>query len=66
MITKKLKILCYGHMLLVVLMVKKFLERCMKKNCKRKIKQSRIEKVIKRKGDKQCVKWKEYDNSFTS
>ena len=38
----------------------------MKKNCKRKIKQSRIEKVIKRKGDKQCVKWKEYDNSFTS
>ena len=26
----------------------------------------RIEKVIKRKGDKLYVKWKEYDNSFNS
>ena len=26
----------------------------------------RMEKVIKRKGDKLCVKWKGYDNSFTS
>ena len=26
----------------------------------------RIEKVIKRKGDKICVKWKGYDNSFNS
>ena len=26
----------------------------------------RIEKVIKRKGDKLCVKWKGYDNSFNS
>ena len=26
----------------------------------------RIEKVIKRKGDKLYVKWKGYDNSFTS
>ena len=26
----------------------------------------RIEKVIKRKGDKLCVKWKSYDNSFNS
>ena len=25
-----------------------------------------IEKVIKRKGDKLCVKWKGYDNSFNS
>ena len=26
----------------------------------------RIEKVLKRKGDKLCVKWKGYDNSFNS
>ena len=26
----------------------------------------RIEKIIKRKGDKLHVKWKEYDNSFNS
>ena len=26
----------------------------------------RIEKVIRRKGDKLCVKWKGYDNSFNS
>ena len=26
----------------------------------------RIEKVIKKKGNKLCVKWKEYDNSFNS
>ena len=26
----------------------------------------RTEKVIKRKGDKLCVKWKEHDNSFNS
>ena len=26
----------------------------------------RIEKVIKRKGDKLCVKWKGYDSSFNS
>ena len=26
----------------------------------------RIEKIIKRKGDKLCVKWKGYDNSFNS
>ena len=27
---------------------------------------SRIEKVLKRKGDKLCVKWKGYDNRFNS
>ena len=26
----------------------------------------RIEKVIKKKGDKLCVKWKGYDNTFNS
>ena len=29
-------------------------------------KESRIEKVIKREGDKLYVKWKGYDNSFNS
>ena len=36
----------------------------MRKNCKKQ--EFRIEKVIKRKGDKLCVKWKGYDNSFNS
>ena len=39
----------------------------MKKNCKRLIKKEfRIEKVLKRKGDKLYVKWKGYDNSLNS
>ena len=29
-------------------------------------KEVRIEKVLKKKGDKLYVKWKRYDNSFTS
>ena len=29
-------------------------------------KEFRIEKVLKRKGDKLCVKWKGYHNSFNS
>ena len=29
-------------------------------------KEFRTEKVIKRKGDKLCVKWKDYDNSLNS
>ena len=43
----------------MISMVEKSLEHFMKKNC-------RIEKVIKRKGDKLYVKWKGYDNSFNS
>ena len=44
-------------MLLVILTVKKLLERFMKKNCKNTNKKEfRIEKVIKRKGDKLYVK----------
>ena len=39
-IKKKLKILYHGHMLLVILTVKKLLERFMKKNCKKQIKKS--------------------------
>ena len=39
----------------------------MKKNCKRLInKKFRIEKVIKKKGDKLYVKWKGYDSSFNN
>ena len=38
----------------------------MKKNCKKQIKKLRIEKVLKRKGDKLYVKWRGYDNSFNS
>ena len=36
----------------------------MKKNWKKQIKEFRIEKVIKRKGDKLYVKWKGYNNLF--
>ena len=39
----------------------------MKKNCKKtNQKELRIEKVIKSKGDKLYVKWKDYDNSFNN
>ena len=43
-------------MLLVILKVKTFLERFAKKNCKKKLKELRVEKVIKTKGDKLHVK----------
>ena len=46
--------------------MKKELLKHTKKNCKRQIKQLRIEKVIKSKGDKHHIKWKCYDNSFNS
>ena len=50
-------------MLLMVSMVKKLLEYFMKKNNQEEFK---MEKVIKRKGDKLHVKWKGCDNSFKS
>ena len=59
MITKKLKILCRGHILLVILMVKKCLELFMKQQ-KTNQKEFRTEKVIKRKGDKLYAKWEGY------
>ena len=64
---KKLEILFRGHILLVILKVKKLLEHFTKKNCK-KINQRkfRVQKVIKRKGDTLYVKWKGYDNYFNS
>ena len=39
----------------------------MEKSCKKTSQERfRIEKVLKRKGDKLYVKWKGYDNSFNS
>ena len=63
----KLKIQFLGHMLLVTWMVEKLLEVFTKKNCKKASQEKfRIEKVLKRKGDKLHVKWKGYDNRFNS
>ena len=39
-VTKEVKILFHGHLLLVILMVKNLLEHLMKKNCKIQIKRS--------------------------
>ena len=50
-------------MLLVILMVKKLLE---KRTGKTNQQIFRIEKVIKRKGNKLYVKWKGFDNSFNT
>ena len=56
-------------MLLVILKVKKLVDRFTKKNCEKKKKnpkEFRVEKVIKRNGDKLYVKWKGYDSSCNS
>ena len=51
----------------MILMVKKLLAHFMNiKLQKTDQKEFRIEKVLKRKGDKLYVKWKGYDNSFNS
>ena len=46
------------------------LEHFSKKNCKKKTKKNqnkfKVEKVIKRKGDKLYLTWKGYHNSFNS
>ena len=66
-VIKKVKKLCQGHMLLMIFMEKNFFERFTKKNCKKtNQKEFRIEKLIKRKDDKLCVKWKGHNNSFHS
>ena len=54
-------------MLLIILRVKKLLERFKKKELQ-KLNQAelRVEKVIKTKDDKLYAKWKGYDNSFNS
>ena len=54
-------------MLLLILKAKILQERFTKKNCKKvNQKEIRIEKVIKRKGDKLYVKWKGYNSSLNS
>ena len=53
-------------MLSVILKAKKLLERFTKKNCKKQMKEFRVQKVMQRKGDKLYVKWKGYDSSFNS
>ena len=53
-----LKVLCCGHMFLVTLTMKKFIYKKEMANQT----EFRIEKLIKRKGDKLCVKWRGYDN----
>ena len=52
--------MCFGHLLLVI---GKFYEKQLQKKNQAEF---RVEKVIKRKGDKLYVKWKGYDNSFNS
>ena len=48
-------------------MVKKLLKHLYETELQRTNQQSfRIEKVSKRKGNKLCVKWKGYNNSFNS
>ena len=52
-------------MLLMILTEKELLEHFTNENCKKQIKkQFRVEKVIRRKGDKLYVKWKGCDSSF--
>ena len=62
---KYFKALCLGNMLLVILTVKKFLERFTKKNCHRRNQKGfRVQKVIKRKDDKLYDECKGYGNFF--
>ena len=57
----------HGHALLMISMVEKLLEHFNEKELQNTNQQEfRIEKVIKRKGEKLYVKWKGYDNSFNS
>ena len=52
---------------LMILMVKKLLEHFMKKKLqKTNQKKFRIEKALKKKGNKLYVKWKSYNNSCNS
>ena len=51
----------------MILAMKKLLENFTKKKFqKTNQKEFRIEKVIKKKGDKLYVKWKEHNNSFNN
>ena len=61
---KNVKNAVTGHMLLVILTVKKSLERLIEKSYEKQIKKSLEFRVIKRKGNKLYVKWKGYNNIF--
>ena len=61
-----LKILCRGHILLMILTEKKLSKVITEKNWKKNRKEFRIEKVIYIKDNKFYVKWKEYNNFFNS
>ena len=50
----------------MILRERKLFERFTKENFKKNQKEFRIEKLIKRNGNKQYVKWKGYDISFNS
>ena len=69
LLLKKLKILYRGHSVDIVSdvnaeeIVATFYEKLLQKTNQ---KEFRTEKVIKRKGGEQYVKWKGYDNSFNS
>ena len=64
-VIKKLKVLC--HMFLVILKVKKLLERFKKKSCINHIKNNLELKILKKeKRNKLLVKWKGYDSSFNN
>ena len=64
---KKLKTLCSGHKLFVILKAKKLFESFTKKELQKpNQKEFRVEKAIKRKSDKLYFKWKGYDNFFNS
>ena len=54
--------ICYNHLNCEEI-VETFYEKELHKTNKKKF---RIEKVIKKKGDKLYVKWKRYNNSFNS
>ena len=59
--------LCYGHILLVILTVKKIVGTCYEKIiAKKNQKEFRVEKVIKKNDHKLYVKWKGYNSSFKS
>ena len=65
LLLKKLKILFHGLILFIngEEIIGTFYEKELQKTSQEEF---RIEKVIKRKGDKMYVKWKGYDNSFNS
>ena len=50
----------------MILKGKKLLQRFIKKKHKKNLKEFRVEKIIKRKGNKVYIKWEGCDRSFNS